>query len=181
MRTWVSAAAVAVAVGWSPGEARAQVGERFVDRTPRPLFRIGRDESSRTVGRYTDPSVTVNDTGGYNGGRLPTGGLFSRGAVVYPPPNPADTVGVFGTDYVGMALSPRRVFLPATDPTRYAPLIRSYRTDVVFPEDIFALRPFRKAVIEKREDAEKRRHGEEGHGDEGHGVEVHAPEAHGGK
>jgi hypothetical protein len=197
MRAWMLAVG---AVAGAAGPAAAQDGQRFVERAPLPVFPINPDYSSRTIGPRTQPAVTPQYSAGYVGGGSVFGGgggrllgrLFHRGgaaAPAYSVPGPGavpTTVGAFATDYTGMALSARQVFLrPPADPSAAAPLVRSYRTDGRYPADVFALRPFRKAVIEQKEDAEKRRHGEEGHGGEGHGAEppgeAHVGGGHGGK
>jgi hypothetical protein len=80
-------------------------------------------------------------------------------------------------DYTGVRAHLGRVFLaPSTDPSQGPPIYLGYVAEGRRVTDIFALRPFRKAVLEKREDAEEREHGAEGHGGGGHGEGGHGAE-----
>jgi hypothetical protein len=124
-----------------------------------------------TVSRMAIPSVTRFDNGGYLGGAsLKNNNLCARG--------PGSAIGpvydgTFGTDYTGVRQHMGRVFLaPSNDASVGRPAYLAYVSEGRRVPDIFALRPVRKAVLEKREDAEERRHGKEGHGEEGgHGPE----------
>ena len=138
----------------------AQDGSRFVERTPYPrtpaphsMDRAGFPQEVRT---HAVPSVTSRDVGGYvGGGRLLHNNILSRdaGAVTGPV-----ATGTFGTDYAGVKVRPGRVFLaPSPDPSSGPSLSRAYRTDAHYPRDVFSLRHFRKALLEKREATEGHR------------------------
>jgi hypothetical protein len=77
------------------------------------------------------------------------------------------TTGAFGWDFAGFRMRPGRVFLAPT-PTggNRSDIARNYWAEGPHVPDVFALRPFRKAVLEKRE------------AKEGHPEEYHEP--HGG-
>ncbi len=128
--------------------------ERFVERTPRPrhpaAHTMERAGNPTTVKRHAQPSVTAKDVGGYiGGGRLHGNRIFAKGSTVATGPV-AD--GTFGTDYAGVKVRPNRVFLaPSYDPSVGPTVARAYRTEGHYPPDVFALRPFRKAVIEAKE------------------------------
>ena len=144
-------------------------------RTPYPRLPI--DHSAEragyplTVSKLAAPSVTRFDNVGYIGGAsLKNNNLCARG--------PGSAVGpvydgTFATDYGGVRAHLGRVFLaPSSDVTVGRPIYLGYVAEGRRVPDVFALRPFRKAVLEKREDAEERRHEKEGHGEEGgHGPE----------
>jgi hypothetical protein len=123
-----------------------------------------------TVSRWAVPSVTRFDNGGYLGGAsIKNNNLLARG--------PGSAIGpvydgTFGTDYTGVRQHMGRVFLaPSDDASVGRPAYLAYVSEGRRVPDIFALRPFRKAVLEKREDAEEHWHGKEGHGEGGHGEE----------
>jgi hypothetical protein len=102
------------------------------------------------VSRFAVPTVTAANAGGYvGGGRLFGNRVLARGHGAVTGPNYA---GTFGTDYAGLHVRPGRVFLaPSYDPSVGPTIARSYRTGGHYPPDVFALRPFRKAVIEAKE------------------------------
>jgi hypothetical protein len=80
--------------------------------------------------------------------------------------------GTFATDYTGLRAHLGRVFLaPSTDPGAGRPLYLSYSAEGRRVPDVFALRPFRKAVLEKREAVEEMKHGTEGGAGQGGGHE----------
>lgn len=103
--------------------------ERFVERAPLPLVpqphTMTRAGNSSSVAWWATPGVGKRDRGG-------------------------SVFGTFGTDY---ALKfPRLVFRPEpADPSRGLPLASGYRTDGPHVPDIFAARPLRKAIIEKKD------------------------------
>ena len=86
------------------------------------------------------------------------------------------TTGTFGWDFGGFRMRPARVFLaPSPSGANRSVIANHYRAEDPFHvTDVFALRPFRKAVLEKHE-AKEERHGgghAECHGGEhgnGHG------------
>ena len=103
--------------------------ERFVERTPPQFFpqphTMSRAGNSASVAWWATPSVGRFDGGGTVG-------------------------GTFGLDFVGKR--PGRVFLsPSADPSRGTPIANNYRTDGPHVPDVFAARPLRKAILEKRE------------------------------
>lgn len=103
--------------------------ERFVERTPAQLapqaHTMSRAGNSASVAWWAKPSVGKHDRGG-------------------------SVFGTFGLDFAGKF--PGRVFRPEpADPSRGLPLASGYRTDGPHVPDIFAARPVRKAVIEKKE------------------------------
>jgi hypothetical protein len=146
----------------SPAFATAQDGMRFVERTPLPrtpaTHTMERSGHPTGISPHAIPSVTFRDVGGYVGGaRLLHNNVFARGAGAATGPV-AD--GTYGTDYAGFRIRPGRVFLAASaDPSAGIPFSRGYHTDGPFPKDVFAARPFRKALFEKNEAAEEHRHG----------------------
>ena len=157
-----------VVCGLCGSGAMAQDGTRFVERTPYPKYphvhTMERAGYPMEVRPHATPSVTFRDVGGYiGGGRLRHNNFFVRGP--FAATGPVND-GTYGTDYAGIRVRPGRVFLGASaDPSAGPSFGRGYRTDGPFPTDVFALRPFRKALVEKREAAEERRHGHEnGHG-----------------
>ena len=141
-----------VVCGLCGSSATAQ--ERFVERTPLPrthtVHTMARVGNPIGVSPHATPSVTLRDVGGYiGGGRLHGNNVFARGAGAAMGPV-AD--GVFGTDYAGVKVRPGRVFLGASpDPSAGHPFARGYRTDGPHVTDVFALRPFRKALFESRD------------------------------
>lgn len=143
--------------------AHARDWERFVQRTPpRPQVPHTMDRAGNplAVKPHAVPSVTARDAGGYVGGaRLHGNNVFARGAGAAKGPL---RDGTFGTDYAGLHVRPGRVFLaPSYDPSVGPTVARSYRTDGPFPPDVFVLRPLRKAILEKKEVTDERRHGGE--------------------
>jgi hypothetical protein len=146
------------------GGATAAAQERFVERTPLPhrppVHSMARAGNPVGVSCLAVPSVTARDVGGYVGGAKLLGNhIFAKGAGVATGPL-AD--GTFGTDYAGLTVRPNRVFLaPSYDPSVGPTVARSYRTDGPHVPDVLALRPFRKAILEKKEDAEHRHTGRE--------------------
>jgi hypothetical protein len=149
-----------VVCGLCGSGALGQDGTRFVERAPfqrnQPVHTQERAGDTTGVRPHAAPSVTFRDVGGYVGGaRLLHNNVFARGAVTGP-----TTDGAYGTDYAGFHVRPGRVFLAASaDPSVGVPFSRGYHTDGPFPKDVFAARPFRKALFEKREAAEERGHG----------------------
>ena len=152
-------------------------------RTPLPHRPVehsaARAGNPLSIAPWAIPSLTAHDYGGYiGGGSLKNNNLLARG--------PASAVGplcdgTYGTDFGGFRAHLGRVFLaPSTDPSRGYPINWNYRAEGPRVTDVFALRPFRKAVLELHEDAEHRKHGGEehggGHGSSGHGESGHPPE-----
>ena len=137
--------------------------DRFVQRAPLP--RIPPVHSAEQAGypmsvsRLAVPSVTRFDQAGYvGGGSVRNNNLLARGPGSATGPLYA---GTFATDYGGLRGHLGRVFLaPSDHPGRGIPISWNYRAEGPRVTDIFALRPFRKAVLEKREDAEDH-HGSE--------------------
>jgi len=156
MRNWLFVIPLAVV---PVSQATAQERERFVERTP--AFRNPIPHTDQVAGyptginRFATPSLQPQDLGGYiGGGKLHGNGFFQRGASAS---TGALVDGTYGTDYTGPKLRPNRVFLGASPDPGVGPSINyTYRTEGPFPKDVFALRPIRKAVLEKREVAEKR-------------------------
>lgn len=154
--------------------------ERLVSRTPRPLWpaphTMERAGYPQQLARCTAPSVTRYDQAGYIGGArlFQNNSLLARGpgAVTGPTQD-----GTFGTDFAGFRGHMGRVFLaPSNDPSRGYPISWNYRAEGPRVTDVFAQRPLRKAILEKREDIEERKHGGEGHNG-GHMTEGgHKPE-----
>ena len=139
----------------------ASAQERFVERTPSQIFpqphTMSRAGNSASVAWWATPSVGRFDTGGYVGGaKLFGSGLFSRGASAATGPT---TDGTFGLDFTGFRTRPGRVFLASSpDPSRGTPIANGYRTDGPHVPDVFAARPLRKAILEKKEAKEERKH-----------------------
>jgi hypothetical protein len=132
--------------------------ERFVERTPlprtQPVHSMEGAGFPTNVSPHAIPSVTARDVGGYvGGGKLFGHSVLARGPLAATGPL-AD--GVYGTDYAGLKVRPNRVFLAASpDPARGPAFARGYRTDGPHVPDVFSLRPFRKALFEKKEAGHK--------------------------
>ncbi len=139
--------------------------DRFVERTPprKPVdHTMQRAGYPRNIAWWARPSVSKYDANGYiGGGSLKGNSLLAKGPSYATGPIES---GTFGSDFAGFRLRMGRVFLaPSADPGRGPSLSRGYRTDGPHVPDIFAIRPLRKAILEKKEDIEKRNgeHGEE--------------------
>jgi hypothetical protein len=135
--------------------------DRFVERTPlrKPVdHTMQRAGNPRNIAWWARPSVSKYDAMGYiGGGSLKGNSLLAKGP--FSATGPSDT-GTVGMDFAGFKMRMGRVFLaPSADPSHGSSITRNYRTDGAHIPDIFALRPFRKAVLEKKEDLEHR-HGE---------------------
>ena len=152
--------------------------QRCAERTPLPRTPVEHTAERAGyplgVSRMAQPTYGRYDHGGYLGGAsLRNNNLLARG--------PGSAVGpvydgTYGTDYTGFREHLGRVFLaPSADPSLGRPIYLAYSPEGRRLTDVFALRPLRKAVLEKREDAEERQHGKEG----GHGDAGHAPEGAG--
>ncbi|MFO0802443.1 MAG: hypothetical protein U0791_04890 [Gemmataceae bacterium] len=132
--------------------------DRFVERTPLPRTPVDhtmqRAGNPRQIAWWAQPGVGRKDAGGYVGGGSHKGnGLLVKGPVVVT--GPVED-GTFGTDYVGLRMRMGRVFLaPSADPGHGPAVARNYRTDGPHVPDVFAWRPLRKAVLEKKEDLGK--------------------------
>ncbi len=118
---------------------------------------------------HAKPSMTRFDHGGYVGGGTLRGNSFlasGPGSATGPVHD-----GTFGTDFGGFRAHLGRVFLaPSYDPSSNGrPIYLAYRAETIRVTDVFALRPFRKAVLEKREDKEHGHGKEGGHGGGEHG------------
>ncbi|MFM8271641.1 MAG: hypothetical protein ACKODX_04820 [Gemmata sp.] len=158
--------------------------QRIVERTPCPRIPLehsmARAGYPLAVSPHAVPSLTRFDNAGYiGGGSLKGNDLLARG-----PGSATGPVcdGTFGTDFTGFRQHLGRVFLaPSVDPSRGPSFQKLYNADGPRVVDVLALRPLRKAVLEKREDSEHRRHGGEGHGAEGHGKEGHKGEGNSGE
>jgi hypothetical protein len=127
MRSWLTGLTLLLAVSF----AVAEEPKRFVERTPRVKY---------------PPQHTAERAGN------PTG--LSRWAVLTPTPGTAGGYisGTYGTDHVGPLRRYGRIFrAPSADPSRGASIADNYSTDAAPVKDVFALRPFRKAVIEAKE------------------------------
>ena len=133
--------------------------ERFVERTPLPRKPV--EHSMQRAGNpikiawWAVPSVSKYDAAGYiGGGSLKGNSVLATGP--YTATGPTDT-GTFGTDFAGFRMRMGRVFLaPSADSHHASNITRNYRTDGPHVPDIFAIRPLRKAVLEKKEDIAKR-------------------------
>ncbi len=156
--------------------------DRFVQRAPHPRRPVDHMSMERagypqSVHNRAIPSVTCYDNAGYVGGaRLKHNNLTGRG-----PGSATGPIydGVFATDYTGFRGHMGRVFLAASpDPSKGRHFYRGYWAEGPRVVDVFAIRPLRNAVLEKREDAEKREHAGEGHGG-GHGEGGHGESGHG--
>ena len=132
--------------------------ERFAERTPLPKRPVDhtmqRAGNPRQVAWWAQPSVGRRDMGGYVGGGSHKGNaVLAKGPIIVTGPTED---GTFGTDYVGVRMRMGRVFLaPSADPGKGPGIARNYRTDGPHVPDVFVWRPFRKAVLEKREDLGK--------------------------
>ena len=157
--------------------------QRIAERAPLPRTPVehtaDRAGYPLSVSRHAVPTYTRYDHGGYVGGAsLRNNNLLARG--------PGSAVGpvydgTYGTDYTGFRAHLGRVFLaPSADPSLGRPIYLAYSSEGRRLTDVFALRPLRKAVLEKREHAEEREHEKE-HGEKGHGEAGHAPEGAGKK
>lgn len=137
---------------------------RFAERAPLPLVpppnTLARAGNPEEVAPWAIGSVTKYESGGYiGGGSIKSNRVLARG-VGTNTGAPGD--GTFGLDFIGFHHTPGRVFLaPSPDPSAGVPIAENYKTDVVFPKDVFNIRPVRKAVVERRHEAEERRHGGE--------------------
>jgi len=181
---------VPVAVAWSAGSAAAQDGHRFVERAPVQKHLGPQTQPAAgnpaTVAWWAVPGPGKYSTGAYVGG----GSLLHGNHVLARGPGAVTgpvTTGTFGWDFAGFRMRPGRVFLaPSPDGANRSVIARHYRAeDPVHVPDVFALRPFRKAVLEKHE-AKEERHGggehAEGHGGEhGNGHGEAKPGEHGGE
>ena len=111
--------------------AVAEEPKRFVERTPTVKF----------------PAQHTDERAGNPAG-------VSRWAVLTPTPGTAggSVNGTYGTDHVGPLRRYGRLFrAPSADPSRGASIADNYRTDAAPVRDVFALRPFRTAVIAAKE------------------------------
>ena len=149
--------------------------QRCAMRTPRPIkpavHDMARAGYPQELTKYTLPSLTRFDHGGYVGGArlFHNNDLCARGPCSGS--GPTDS-GTFGTDFGGFRGHLGRVFLaPSSDPSRGYPISWNYRAEGPRVTDVIAKRPIRKAILEKNEDAEHRKHGQEGHGAGGHAPE----------
>lgn len=137
----------------------AMAQDRFVERTPLPKKEIDhtmeRAGNPRRIAWWAAPSVKKHDAVGYIGGGSVKGtSLSARGPYSATGPTLDGTVG---SDFAGFHLRMGRVFLaPSADPSQGNNIAHAYRTDGPHVPDIFTLRPLRKAVLEKKEDIEKR-------------------------
>ncbi len=140
--------------------------QRIAERTPQPLRPVehtaARAGYPLSVKPHAIPSVTRFDHGGYVGGAsLRNNDLFASGPGSAPG---ATQYGTYGTDFGGFRAHLGRVFLASSnDPARGHPAYLAYRSDGPRITDVLALRPLRKAVLEKREQIEERKHEKEGH------------------
>ena len=137
----------------------ASAQDRFVERAPVPRkpqdHTMQRAGQPRNIAPWAVPSVTRFEAGGYiGGGSLHGNAILAKGTTAATGPL---SDGTFGTDFAGFRLRMGRVFLaPSADPSAGPSLARSYRTDGPHVPDVFAIRPFRKAVLEKKEALEER-------------------------
>lgn len=144
-------------------------------RTPAPLWpaphTMERAGYSLEVRQRAIPSVTCYEKGGYVGGTrlFHNNKPFARGPISGAGPQQE---GTYAIDFGGFRQRLGRVFLaPSNDPSRGYPINWNYIAEGPRVTDIFAIRPFRKAVLEKHEDIEERKHGHEGHVEGGHAPE----------
>lgn len=133
--------------------ASGQDEKRCAERTPPSPFpqvhSMKQSGYSASVAPYGVPSVTRYDAVGYIGGAS----LLGNG------PHPLRSkatgplvTGTFGQDFGGFAGNTGRVFLaPTVDPGIGPAIYKDYRTDGPYVPNIFAFRPLRKLVIEKRD------------------------------
>ncbi|HEY1186210.1 MAG TPA: hypothetical protein VGE74_01075 [Gemmata sp.] len=155
--------------------------QRIAERTPAPRAPVAHSAARAgyplNVKPHAIPSVTRFDYAGYvGGGSIRNNNLLASGpgsALGVP-----QSLGTYGTDFGGFRAHLGRVFLaPSTDPSAGKSLQSLYDGDGPRVVDVLALRPLRKAVLAKREDAERAAHGKEGHGSEAaHGDAGHASE-----
>ncbi len=133
--------------------------DRFVERTPLPRkpleHTMPRAGDSRRIAPWAVPSVTRFEAGGFIGGGSVRGNtILAKGPITATGPL---TEGTFGTDFAGFHLRMGRVFLaPSADPADGPSIARTYRTEGPHVPDVFAIRPFRKAILEKKEDIAER-------------------------
>lgn len=154
---WTLAAACLLSVGCKADKD----GPRFVERAPLPRVAppntLARAGNPNTLLPWAIPTDAGHVGGGYvGGGRLFHGNRpLARGE--YSAPGAAG-VGTYGTDYIGMGDRPGRVFLaPSPDARASRPIADNYEANGPQLMDVFNIRPVRKAVLEKREDAAERR------------------------
>ncbi|MBM3980386.1 MAG: hypothetical protein FJ304_08880 [Planctomycetes bacterium] len=146
--------------------------QRIAERTPAPRTPVehtaARAGNPLAVHNHAVPSVTRFDYGGYVGGAtIKNNSLTARGPASATGPL---CDGVYGTDYAGVRANLGRLFLASSnDPSRGPTMAKLYSPEGPRVTDVFALRPFRKAVLAKHEDDEKRKHAAEGHGAGGEG------------
>ena len=137
--------------------------QRCAERTPCPRTPVehsaARAGFPQSVHSHAVPSVTRFDYGGYiGGGSIRCNDLHARGP--YSATGPLKD-GTYGTDYAGVRNNLGRLFLaPSEDPSLGRPIYLGYVAEGRRVPDVFALRPFRNAVLAKREAAEEHR----GHG-----------------
>lgn len=142
--------------------ASAQDGTRFVERAPLPKLppehTTERAGNAGAVAPWAIPGVTRFEAGGYvGGGSLRGNNVFARGRAAT---TGAPEVGTFGWDFVGFKLRPGRVFLaPSADPSGGASIARGYRAEGPHVPDVISLRPYRRAILEKKEATEARQGG----------------------
>lgn len=146
--------------------------DRFAARGPLPIFAQAVDNSIARAGnplevrKHALPSLTQFDQGGYVGGVTPVyRNVFTRGYTSAAVPL-TPTGGTFATDFGGFGGYAGRVFLSpsgpgAVGPFVLAPYTNKYRTETIRLTDIGTLRPFRKAVLEAKQDKEERHLGGE--------------------
>jgi hypothetical protein len=168
LETWTAAVAV-WALSGSVACAQHPHWQRFVERTP-PLKHpqpTPCEPFTPQVARWAIPGVTRFEAGGYVGGGCLKGhNVCAKGATVASGPVQD---GTFGLDFAGFKLRAGRVFLaPSGDPSRTGPIARNYNSEGPNVLDVFALRPLRKAVLEKKEAVEEHKgEGGEHHGEAG--------------
>ena len=177
-------AAVALGWAWSAGLAAAAdhdkpEGTRFVERTPYPKHPYPNPDTMQRAGypqeisKWAIPGISKHETGGYIGGATVCHNHpLARG--VGAATGPLET-GTFGWDFAGFRMRPGRVFLAATPSgANRSDIVRNYLSEGPHVPDVFALRPFRKAVLAKKEakhpSEEHAGHGE-GHDEKGHNGE----------
>lgn len=176
-------AAVALGWAWSAGSAAAgehdkPEGTRFVERTPYPKHPYPNPDTMQRAGYpqevawWAVSGISKHNTGGYIGGATVChNNALHRG--VGAATGPLQT-GTFGWDFAGFRMRPGRVFLAAT-PTgaNRSDIARNYLAEGPRVPDVFALRPFRNAVLAKQEakhpSEEHASHDEKGHDEKGNG------------
>jgi len=138
----------------------AAAQERFVARTPLPhhppAHTMERAGNPQRIAPWAVPGISRYSAGGYVGGACLKGNsAFCKGPVLATGPL---ATGTFGWDFAGFKLHSGRVFLaPSADPSAGSPIARNYRADGPHVPDVVSLRPFRRAVLEKREVMEERK------------------------